>query len=125
MLRLCQAFRRLPPAAPAPLEKKGQPGINRQHSSACRKGSKAVMWHVASPEVQAGHQGSSSQSQCPGKALLSCFAKGTFSTRHMQDIQGGTLSQAPDLLGAVGEVALSLAMAFFQGWKDPWTVLPG
>ena len=42
-----------------------------------------------------------------------------------QDIQGGMPPQAPALPCAVGEEALSLAVAFFQGWKDTWTLPPG
>lgn len=42
-----------------------------------------------------------------------------------QDIQGGIPPQAPALLCALREEALSLAVAFFQGWKDAWTLSPG
>lgn len=53
----------------------------------------------------------------PGKALLGCFSDRTPSRGHVfQDIRGAILPQA--LPWAVGEEALSVAVAFFHGLKD-------
>lgn len=77
-------------------------------------------------EVLVGHQGCSSQmaANWPSPAWL-FLGENTLQKPHVSGHSGWDLPQAPALLCAVMQKALSLAVAVSQGWKDIWTLSPG